>query len=72
LIFFCLETKIQDLETFAKNLNLILKFPKLARVQNWFFGSIFMSRFKQWEFFNGISFNFFNAPFSYVDFKEIN
>jgi len=34
-MFFCLETKepkIQDLEPFTKNLNLILKFPKLARI----------------------------------------
>ncbi|MFC5871736.1 hypothetical protein ACFP3I_03985 [Chryseobacterium arachidis] len=39
----------------AKNFNLILKFPKLARIEDLFFGSELVSRFKQWEFFNELN-----------------
>jgi hypothetical protein len=47
---FCLEAKepkIQDLETPAKNNLYALKILKLARIQNLFFDSKFVSRFKQ-------------------------
>ncbi|REC80053.1 hypothetical protein DRF60_03470 [Chryseobacterium elymi] len=55
----------------AKNLNLILKSPKLTRIYYLFFDSKFVSRFKQWEFFNGLILNFLNASVSYVDFNSI-
>lgn|GEM_PF-2312094 len=47
--------------------------PKLARNKHSFFELNFVSRFEQWEFFNVLNFNFFNAPFSYVDkFDNLN
>lgn len=74
--FFCLETKTQDSETSAKNLNLILKFPKLARIKDLSFDLIFVSRFKEWEFLNGSNLNFLNAPFSLchliITFKSVS
>ena len=51
-LFFCLETKeskVQGLETPAKNNNVILKSPKLARYLNW--SSIINGdALKQWDF----------------------
>ncbi len=54
------------MELFAK-IKINPKIPKTCANLNLFFGSIFISRFEQWEFFNGLIFNFLNAKISDVD-----
>lgn len=67
--FFCLETKVQDLDFFTKNKSCSLKILNL-RESLFFIGSDFASRFGQENFLNVHRTYFFDTASSDVVFKK--